>query len=61
VAKANKGKDFGGKKSRSNCRAARGCNVSDTTNSVEFANEPFAEQRQNKCAEKKQDNNNLCR
>lgn len=47
-------KDLGKKDARKDqCNFAQNCNISDVTNSVEFASEPF----ENRCAKK--DNKNV--
>ncbi|EEG78237.1 hypothetical protein [Dethiobacter alkaliphilus] len=41
------------KKELKNCRANQNCNASDVTDSVEFADEPFADVSKKKCARDK--------
>lgn len=60
--KANRDKGFSKKNARNGggCKIGQNCNVSDVTDSVEFADEPFADiNRKKKCS--KQDDNNQCR
>jgi hypothetical protein len=47
-----------GKKDLKKCRVAQKCNISDVTDSVEFANEPFDNNDRKKCARDKNKNNN---
>lgn len=38
------------------CKVAQNCNISDVTDSVEFANEPFDNVNKKKCAREDKDN-----
>jgi hypothetical protein len=51
-----------GKKDLKNkkCRVAQSCNVSDVTDSVEFANEPFNNNDRKKCVQNDKNENNRC-
>lgn len=40
------------------CKIAQNCNISDVTDNVEFANEPFDNLNKKKCS--KDNNNNKC-
>ncbi len=54
MAKDNNKKNLGNKKNDRNCKAKQN---DDQNNSVEFANEPFNEERNTECkADKKNDN-----
>ncbi len=49
MARSNKGKDIGKKNAKNKqCKIAQSCNISDSTNSVEFANEPFNDNKKDK-------------
>lgn len=42
------------------CSVAQNCNISDVTDSVEFANEPFDNVNKKKCAQDTDNKNNNC-
>ena len=56
MTKADKGKDPGRKNTKDKaCKVPRDCSLSDVTDSVEFASEPFAE------ANRKKEPDNRCK
>lgn len=59
MAKANK-KNLGKKNTDRNCKVNKNCNISDVTDSVEFANEPFNDTKKEKCSQDKK-TDNRCR
>ena len=59
MAKNRKNKNLSKKElKKANCRVNQNCNISDVTDSVEFANEPFDNVNKKKCARDKRNNNN---
>ena len=54
MAKNKKDKKLGKKDlKKGNCKLTQNCNVSDVTDRVEFANEPFDDVNKKKCARDK--------
>jgi hypothetical protein len=51
--KDDKSKDFGRKSPREACKIPRDCNISEPTDSVEFASEPLAGTDRKKGADKR--------
>lgn len=56
MARKNRDKDMGNKNNKNRqCKLAQNCNISDVTDSVEFASEPFACKSEKNKADRRKD------